>query len=213
MNTRLKILLVLQSGLQTCVDFSHVLLMTLIAFCITTLSKDSSLTSVLTCVGLALVVLTTILVVRWVLKMKPVRRDYLKNQLLLHYSPSQTEIRMSMAKLIVLSAGSAALLALIGSWAAVLVTIWGNVIVWFLGKLVLLGSQKGTNEEEQLNARSLMPWRATILDAVPLFSMIGGFAVFPDLLDIQAIPIFLILRHTCRHVFEIALKNEIKLPS
>lgn len=204
---QLNSLLLISSALRTFLDFSHIILLGLVGFSIAALAKDPSLITTTVCLGASALGIAAIQAARSMTTMKSMRSERLKKQLLSRYSSAETEMRIKLAHLAVLTAGSVVVLSLIGSWEALLVTVAGNGLAWLFGKMFVGLTLGATLDETKAIRRKLRPWRTVAIDAIPLITFILGLAVFPSLLGFKAIPIYLILRHTSRHVFQLSVQT------
>ncbi len=207
MTMSLSIRLLIYSALQVFLDFSHVLLLTLVAYSVSALSNDSSWLTISICLSGVVLVVAAIQAARSMKKKRVLDIGPIKKRLLQVYSLTEAEVRITLAYMTVLFAGSLVLLLLIKSWEALLITVAGNCLAWLLGKIFVYLAVKPTHVATKATRRQLRPWRNMAVDAIPLATFILGLALSPSLAGLKAIPVYLVLRHTCSHVFQLSLRN------
>lgn len=207
MSPKLIALLLISSSLKFFLNFSHILFLSLVGLSVAALRNHPGSLTVGICLSGAVAAVVTLQIARSLETLEPLHRQRLRAQLLEKYTPAQAAITFALAYFTVLVAGSIVLLALIGSWEALTVTIIGNGLAWAFAQFFVQVTTKPTKHETKKTRRRLRPIRNMAVDAIPLIAFILGLALFPRLLGLHAIPIFLILRHTSRQVFQITLQS------
>ncbi|MCR9134538.1 MAG: hypothetical protein NXI27_00975 [Alphaproteobacteria bacterium] len=194
------------SGLRVFLDFSHIVFLSLVGFSVTALAKDSSLPTIAMCLTGAVLAIGLVQLARSMTSIDALKIGRLRTQMHEYYKPSETKLVINLAYLFVLSIGSVCVLLVLGSWEALVVMVIGNGLAWQSGKFFLRLTAKSTREATRATRLELRPWRQMSFDFIPLITFILGLAIFPDLLGIRAILIYLVLRQTCRRIFQLSLQ-------